>query len=117
MLPPLTLTNENVTESVGPDDGFAAFDAGTSSMAAAATSATKPRRFLDMCGLLAWRKLPWLPTTTPWRRRLERDDAGRVLPPSFVLRGRSALLRRRLIPRKSQAAAAPDSSFSLSRAW
>src|SRR5919198_2533955 len=70
MLPPLTLTNENVTESVGPDDGFAAFDAGTISIAAAATSATKPRRFLDICGLLAWRKLPWLPTTTPWRRRL-----------------------------------------------
>src|ERR687888_1899159 len=70
MLPPLTLTNENVTESVGPADGLAAFDSGTISIAAAATSATKPRRFLDMCGLLAWRKLPWLPTTTPRRRRL-----------------------------------------------
>src|SRR5919198_4096754 len=99
MLPPLTLTNENVTESVGPDDGFAAFDAGTISIAAAATSATKRRRFLDICGLLAWRKLPWLPTTTPWRRRLERDDARCVLPPSFVLRGESARPRRQVIPR------------------
>jgi hypothetical protein len=100
MLDPLTLANWNETERVGADDdGFAAFDAGTSSVAAAAASATKRRRFLDICGLLAWRKLPWLPTTTPWRRRLERDDAGRALPPSFVLRGRSALPRRRLIPR------------------
>jgi hypothetical protein len=100
MLDPLTLASWNETERVGADDdGFAAFDAGTSSVAAAAASATKRRRFLDIWGLLAWRKLPWLPTTTPWRRRLERDDAGRVLPPSFVLRGRSALPRRRLIPR------------------
>jgi hypothetical protein len=100
MLDPLTLANLNVTERVGAgDEGLAAFDSGTSSIAAAATSATKPRRFLDMCGLLAWRKLPWLPTTTPWRRRLREGDAGRVLPPSFVLRGESALPRRRLIPR------------------
>src|SRR5947208_13502640 len=69
MLDPLTLADEKLTESVRADD-FAAFDAGTSNVAAAATSATKPRRFLGMCGLLAWRKLPWLPTTTPWRRRL-----------------------------------------------
>src|ERR671925_1447447 len=97
MLDPLALANENVTESVGPE-GLAAFDAGTSSIAAA-TRAAKPRRVLRMCGLLAWRKLPWLPTTTPWRRRLERDDARCVLPPSFVLRATSALPRRRPIPR------------------
>jgi hypothetical protein len=35
-----------------------------------------------MCGLLAWRKLPWLPTTTPWRRRLRETTPGR--PPSVV---------------------------------
>src|ERR671930_683562 len=99
MLPPFTLASWNVTERVGPDDGFAAFDAGTRSIAAAATRAAKPRRFLRMCGLLAWRKLPWLPTTTPWRRRLEKDDAGRVLPPSFVLRGTSARPPGRTIPR------------------
>src|SRR5207244_5055715 len=76
MLDPFTLANWNVTESVGPADGLAAFDAGTSSIAAAATRAAKPRRFLRMCGLLAWRKLPWLPTTTPWRRRLRETTLG-----------------------------------------
>src|SRR5919202_2772479 len=115
MLDPLRLAvaSSNETERVGPAEGLAAFDSGTSSIAAAATRATKPRRFLDMCGLLAWRKLPWLPTTTPWRRRLERDDAGRVLPPSFVLRGTSTAPQRPPIPRTGY----PLSSRSLSRAW
>src|SRR5437763_924279 len=77
MLDPLALVlaTEKVTKSDGPD-GLAAFDAGTSSMAAAATRAAKPRRFLRICGLLAWRKLPWLPTTTPWRRRLRETTLG-----------------------------------------
>src|SRR5919204_2424834 len=75
MLDPLALANENVTERVGADC-LAAFVAGTMSIAAAATNATKPRRFLGMCGLLAWRKLPWLPTTTPWRRRRRETTLG-----------------------------------------
>src|SRR5205823_5674133 len=79
-IPDDTLANENVTESVGGDD-LAAFDVGTISIATAATSATKPRRFRDMCGLLR-RNLPWLPAMTPWRRRLREDGRGR--PPSIV---------------------------------
>src|ERR671936_938312 len=98
MLDPLALANENVTERVGADC-LAAFVAGTTSIAAAATSATKPRRFLDICGLLAWRKLPWLPNDDPVAAAAARDDAGRVLPPSFVLRRTSALPQRRAIPR------------------
>jgi hypothetical protein len=89
MLEALALANGNVTGSVG-DDGLAAFDVGTS-VAAAATNVTKPRRFLDMCGLL-WRKLPWLPNDDPvGGGGCERDDAGRVLPPSFVLRAHRPL--------------------------
>jgi hypothetical protein len=75
MLDPLTLAYENVTESVGAD-GLAAFDAGTTSIAAAATSATKPRRFLDMCGLLL-EEAPVAAERRPrWRRRLRETTLG-----------------------------------------
>src|SRR5207244_13064752 len=98
MLDPLALASWNVTESVGPEDGLAAFDSGTSSIAAAAANATKPRRFRIMRPPCV-EEAPVAANDDPVAAAAARDGVLGRLPPSFVLRAESVERRDKPIPR------------------